>query len=464
MAIWRPNLGGRAGPKYLQIVDAIADDIRNGSLRPGARLPPQRQLAYDLNVSPNTTSRAYAEGVKRTLLAGEVGRGTFVRGRASGESDAAATDLVRPKTGEIDFAHNLPAPSAAGMRLTDTLAALSDADGLRAFTDFQTEGELAAHLEAGVEWLAAAGVPAAPEDVVIVSGAQHGILTALTAIARPGDLILTEDLTYPPVKAMAAHLGLRLAGVRRDEDGLCPEALDAICAGRVARALYLSPTLQTPTTTTMSADRRRQIAAVAERRGLTLIEDDVFGHLKPDSPPPIATVAPDRTVYVSTTSKCLAPGLRVGFLKAPTTLAPAIRRAVNLTCWMTPPLMVEIAARWIRGGVAGHLTEAQRAEARSRQKLAAVILDGHDVGADPAGYHLWLTLPPHWAPGPFQAEAQRRGVKVIDGAAFAVAPSPQPRAVRLALSHEADRDRVAEGLSRLRTLLDEPFGGGAMII
>lgn len=464
MAIWKPELDGRRGPKYLRIVNALAEDIKDGSLAPGMRLPPHRELAFQLGVSPNTTSRAYAEGVARSLITGEVGRGTYVRGPGDGLPGSAPADLVRPASGPVDVSRNLPSPGFAADCLAETLAELGTSARLRGLVDYQTDADLGHHAEAAIDWLARSGIVAEREEVVVTNGAQHAILCALMAVTRPGDLLLTEDLTYAPVRAMAARLGLKLKSVAPDEGGLCPEALADICAHHAVTALYLTPTLHTPTTITLTSERRDAIAEICRQHDVVVIEDDVFGPLKPNRPDPIATRAPERTLYLTSTSKCLAPGLRIGFVRAPASQAVALRNAVNLSTWMTPPLMAEIATRWIKDGTADRLTEAQRAEAARRQDVARSIFAGQIYRSDPHGLHFWLNLPSDWTADAFKIEAGHRGVKITEGAAFAAEPGFNPNAVRLCLSHEADARRLQSGLETLRSILDEIPTRSALIL
>ncbi len=464
MAMWRPALDEHSGPKYLQIVDALANDIVSGVLKPGMRLPPHRDLAYDLGVSPNTTSRAYAEGVARALIQGEVGRGTYVRWPGQWPSEEDRLPLTRRHSGPIDFSRNLPSPGLAERYLADTLSALGASTDLRALMDDQSEAGPARHSEAAIAWLARTGVEADADEVAITIGAQHGILAALMAVTRPGDLLLTEELTYAPVKAMAERLGLKIKAVALDDGGLCPDTFDQICGTHAVKALYFTPTLHTPTTITMADDRRERITAIAQRRGVFLIEDDVFGTLKPDGPPPVATFASECTLYVTSTSKCLAPGLRVGFVRAPAAQAAAIRSAVNLSCWMAPPLMVEIAARWMEDGTADRLTAAQRSQATKRQNMARTILSDCDIRADRHGLHLWLVLPAAWPADIFRIEAQNRGVKLVEAAAFAVTPGDAPNAVRLCLSHEPDERRLQSGLQTVKTVLQGTPEHSALVL
>ncbi len=231
MTIWKPDLKGRKGPKYLQIADAISEAIDSGELMPGTQLTPQRILAYELDVSPNTTSRAYAECVNRGQLYGEVGKGSFVKipqrevGHTSG--------LNRSDRGPIDLSRNLPFSSHSSGYLTETLKQLGSVSDLEVFLSYQTsEGDLRHHLEAGRKWLGLTGVKAAVDEIVITSGAQHGLFSTLMSFTSRGDTILVEELTYPPVRLMTQRLGLKVQTVEIDQEGLIPEALDKTCKSR----------------------------------------------------------------------------------------------------------------------------------------------------------------------------------------------------------------------------------------
>ena len=464
MTIWQPDLSGRSGPKFRQIADAIGDGVARGRLSEGVRLPPQRDLAHALGVSLNTVSRAYADATERGFVRGEVGRGTYVREAGPLPSEAPAAALTRPSMGPIDFSLNLPAPGRAAAALARSLEELSASEDLAAFLDYQGAEAQDHHAAAAAQWLGRIGLAARPDEVVLTSGAQQGLLVALLATTRPGDALLTEALTYAPIKAMAHHLGLKLIPVSGEGGTLDPEALDAACTRTAARVLYCLPTLHTPTGATMDAERRAAIAAVAREQGLTIIEDDVFGFLPPERPAPLACFAPERTIYVTSVSKSLAPGLRIGYLHAPAEKTRALRAAVSLSSWMPPPLMAEIASRWIEDGTADALNAFQRDEAAQRQAVARELIPSGYLEAEAHGFHLWLRLPPHWHPDLFRMEAESRGVKVLVGGAFAIDPADSPQAIRLCLSHEASRERVRQGLAVVAELLESPGQEGTLVL
>ncbi|MCG8562500.1 MAG: PLP-dependent aminotransferase family protein [Hyphomicrobiales bacterium] len=464
MTIWRPSLAGRTGPKFRQISDAIGESVADGRLTAGTRLPPQRDLAYALGVSLNTVSRAYADATDRGFVQGEVGRGTYVRAGGPLSAQAQPDGLTRPAEGPIDFSLNLPAPGRAAAALARTLKALSGSPALASFLDYQAAPDQPHHAAAAADWLGQVGLEARGEDIVITAGAQHGIMVALLATMRPGDVLLTEALTYAPIKAIAHHLGLKVYAVAGDDGMLDPDALDLACGRVAAKAVYCLPTLHTPTTATMDVDRRSAIAAIARKRGLTLIEDDVFGFLPPERPPPLAQFAPERTIYVTSVSKSLAPGLRVGYLRVPPERADAVRTAVRLSSWMPPPLMAEIASRWIEDGTADELTAFQREEAAARQSMARSLIPDRYLSGNAHGFHIWLTLPPQWRADMFQMAARDHGVQVVAGGAFAIDRSDGPNAIRLCLSHESSRARVHQGLAAIAELLRAPGPNDSMIL
>lgn len=455
MAKWKPEIGSRGGTRAQALVEAIRADIASGLLKPGDRLPPQRELAYALGLSPNTVMRAYTDAARHGYVCGEVGRGTYVRPPNMGIAESAGAALQRAPSGPIDFSLNLPFPGDGEVVLGETLATIARAGSLSTYLDHHPGEADLRHRQAGAAWISRLGLVAEAGQVAVTNGAQQGISAALMGTLRPGDTLLTEKLTYAPLKGLARHLGLRLVGVSMDEEGLLPDALEAACRQWPAKALYFTPTVQTPTTATMSEQRRREIGRIVHRHGLVVIEDDVFGHLPTTRPVPLAAFAPERTIFVTGLSKSAAPGLRIGYVYAPERLIAPVRTAVGLSSWMSPPLMMEVATRWITDGTADDLNARQRAHAERRFDMARRVLNGHDFKPHlHQAMHLWLSLPERWSAEAFAIAAEQAGVLLQPASRFLVSSSPLPAAVRLCLSHELSDARVAEGLGILADLLD----------
>lgn len=464
MAIWIPDLSSGDSPKYLQIVEAMAEDIATGRLPAGTRLLPHRELAYRLNVSPSTTSRAYAEAVKRALLRGEVGRGTFVRSTNADPAQEKPETLRRAESGPVDLSRNLPMPGLSEQHVRRVMSEIANDTGLRSLLDYQTDADLVHHRAAGQTWLESCDVSSDLDCIVPIVGGQHGILSILMALLQPGDLLLAEALTYTPVLAMAARLNLQAGAVAMDEGGVVPEAFEAWCRKGNPKAFYLTPTLQAPTTVTLSEARRRRLADIATHYGVILIEDDVFGPLKSDKPAPLAQIAPETTIYVSSLSKSVAPGLRVGFLKAPKKLAAALHQSVNLSVWMTPPLTLEVASRLIEDGTAVEMADQQKRIAKHRQQLVKRILGAVAIPKLADGFHVWLPLPEGWRADVFNTECARLGVRVSEGRSFAINAGDVPEAIRLCISHEANEERLQRGLGIVAGVLRQKPSESSMLI
>lgn len=450
MTMWQPVLEGRSRPRYLAIVETLAEDVASGALAVGSRLPTHRDLADRLGVTVGTVSRAYAEAARRGLVSGQVGRGTFVRGAI--EDPGGASD------GLVDLAQNHPPETAARPQraaLAASLAAFSGRADFGRLLDYPAAGGNPADREAGAEWIARAGVEAAPDRVLVCTGSQHGLTVVLATVMQPGDLLLTESLTYAGLKSVAGLLHLSLAGLPIDRHGLRPEAFEDACRKGKARALYVIPTLHNPTTAVMPLERRREIAEIATRHDVAIVEDDVHGLLPEERPVPLAALAPERTHYLTSTSKTLAPGLRIAYVLAPAHMVPRLTDGLQATTWAVAPLTAAVASSWITSGTADVILAERRREARARQVLAQRILAGADFDSQPEAYYLWLRLPEPWRRDSFAAVLRARGVDLTSAEAFAVGRDPAPHAVRLCLGAARSREELRRGLE----LVAEVVGG-----
>jgi DNA-binding transcriptional MocR family regulator len=240
-----------------------------------------------------------------------------------------------------------------------------------------------------------------------------------------------------------------------DEQGLQPDALEAACRGG-AKVLFCLPNLQNPTGAVMSEERRRRIATVVRKHALTVVEDDAYGLLLDRRPPPLCTLVPESGWFIGGVSKLLAPGLRIGYLAAPAdTGTERLAEEAGLAVRMTPPLMAEVAARWVQDGTADELVVRRRREAQERLELAREVL-GDALPKTPRGstYHLWLPLPARWRAESFTAQARRRGVSVTPAELFTVGPATAPAAVRVCLGAPRTRASLEKGLRRLRETLE----------
>jgi DNA-binding transcriptional MocR family regulator len=441
---------GRA--KYRKIVHDISEQIRSGVLRPGARLPTHRALAYTHGVSLGTATRIYAELFELGLVSGEVGRGTFVRAPVA--TKAAAFFYDREASNVVDLSRNFMVIEGQAEHFASAVAKTLEAEGHDLLL-YQPHAGRDRDRAAGASWLSTDDVQFSvdPSRVLVCNGGQHGLTLSLLATTQPGDIVAVEAYTYPGLKVLASVLRIRLVPVALDQHGIVPTDLDTLCRKERIKALYCMPTVQNPLGIVMPIERRREIAALAAHHDFRIIEDDAYGFLVENSPPPLASFAPERSYYLRTTSKSLAPGIRVAYLVAPEEDVARLTVIVRATTWTAPPLMAGLATRWIMDGTAGRLIVEKRMEARCRQALAAEILNGYEHSAHPASFHLWLKLPPGCRTDDFLVAARERNVLVSPASLFKVgdAATAIPQAVRLCLGapqRRADLERA------LRTIVD----------
>ena len=465
--MWCPSLRPNA-PRYLAIVEALQVDIEAGALGQGTRLPPQRDLARALGVSIGTVTRAYSLAEERGLVRGEVGRGTYVG--AADVDDLPFADTGETLAGGINLGMSWPLEDL-NPDLESALAAVKRRSDLESLTRYQPNLGMSRHRRAGARWIAAHGFEVEPDSVAICGGGQHAMTVALSALAKSGDTILVEELTYPGVRAVAEFLGLKMVGVAMDREGLLPESLEQACRTRHPKALYTVPTLHNPTTSTQGAVRRAELAAVAREYGLPIVEDAIH-HLLLDpaeAPPLLASYAPELSYLIASPSKVVAGGLRVAYLAAPEPALSELSQRLWATTWMVAPLVAEVMTHWIEDGTALRIVGRKRQESARRLALAHRVLNAPAVGAElrsaKTGYHAWLSLPPAWPDvATLVATAAQQGVVVTGGSAFQVGPGGDATGIRVSISAPGELGTLERGLRILRDVLKHPARLGRAIV
>lgn len=450
---WTPHIVKGAGPLYLAIADAIEADIRAGTLRHGARLPPQRALADRLGIDFTTVSRAYAEARRRALVEGRVGMGTFVQNPAA-QPERIAPASAPASAGIVDLTMNFPPRVGdAGLttRLWAEISGLEATGGMDLLLRYQEVGGTRADREAGVQWLAASLPGLSSERLVITPGAQGALLALLTLLKHPDRPVAVEALCYPGFRSLAGHMGAAMMPVAMDEHGLIPEDLAAQCARHRPALLYCTPNLHNPTTATIPLDRREAIAEIARTHDVTILEDDAYGRLADNGLPPLAALAPERTYHIASLSKALAPALRIAYVACPDARGAArLTGAVRATTSMASPLGAAIATRWIETGLAEQTLTAIRAETEARQALAHRLLGQDGLRSDPRAYHAWLPLAHGWSRSDFASRLRHAGIGVVTSDAFAIGPAPE--ALRIGFAAPIERATLENSLREIAEL------------
>ncbi|SHM78282.1 PLP-dependent aminotransferase family protein [Bradyrhizobium lablabi] len=413
--------------EYLKLADTVAVEIANGALKPGDRLPPQRSFAYERKIAVSTASRVYTELLRRGLVVGEVGRGTFV----SGETRRGVSSLTEPRGQRIDLEVNYPLLPTQSAMIARSLEGLERPEALdvalrqTSITGTQAARTISAEFLSRGDWS-----PGADQFVFTANGRQC-IAAALAAVVPSGGRCGVEALTYPFIKDIAARLGVTLVPLTMDEEGVRPDAVQKAHREAHLSALYIQPTIQNPLGMTMPPGRRADLVRVVEKLGLPIIEDTVYSFLGDEAP--LAALAPDTCIVLDSLSKKVAPGLAVGFIVSPPRLRERIMASVRSGGWTASGFALAAGTRMMGDGTVSELVRLKRIDAARRQQMAAKYLAGFEVQANIQSYHLWLTLPPHWRSQTFVAAAARRDIALTPSTTFAVAPGHAPNAVRLAL-------------------------------
>ena len=436
--------------RYKSLVDRFAADIRAGRLAPGSRLPTHRQLATEAGVALVTASRVYAELEAMGLVSGEAGRGTFVRETAL--PPGQGIDQQEVAAGVVDLNFNYPSVPGQADLLRTALRQLALSGDLEALLRYQPHGGRLHERASVARHLVLRGLTVAAEQVLLVNGAQHGLAVTLMALFKPGDVIAVDALTYPGFKVVAESLHLELLPIACTAHGPDLAALEKLCRTRPIRAVYSMPTLHNPLGWVMSLAHREQWAAIARKHGLTLIEDAAYAFLAQNPPPPLAALAPERTVYISGFSKSVATGLRVGFVVAPPSMVAALERAIRATAWNTAGVLTAIASGWIEDGTVARLEAQKRADARARQALAMQTLAGLRTVSHPDSYFVWLPLAEDARADQVAMALMREGISVSTAEPFAVS-NHVPHALRLALG-SVDMQTLGVALKRVKWVVE----------
>ncbi|WER48322.1 PLP-dependent aminotransferase family protein [Cupriavidus sp. WKF15] len=448
---WAKRIADSPKPAYLTIPDLIEEALADGRLQARDRLPGLRDLAEALDLNYTTVARAYGEARKRGLIDAKAGSGTYVRGRAPALPLRAGTSA--------EMTMNMPPePPALATRLRESSAALLAGTDPYTLLRYQDFGGTPADRAAVTAWLRRLVPTAASETLLICPGIHSALVALLSQLARGGQTLCVEALAYPGIKAIAAQLGVQLQALPGDEDGMIGSAFENFCKAHKPAALYCNPTIQNPSTRTMSQGRREILADIALRYNVPIIEDDAYGMLPRRTPDTFAALAPELTYYMTGLSKCFGAGLRTAFVHAPSARqSQRLAGTLRATTVMASPFTNLLATAWIKDGTADEMLAAVRQENAARQAIATRVLAGRTYAADPEGFHLWLHLGTGnaWRPSELALHLRSRGIGAVSSAAFSTDGNP-PDAIRLCLGGPGERDEIEESLQIVADTLDDP--------
>ncbi|WP_179188765.1 PLP-dependent aminotransferase family protein [Kiloniella majae] len=452
------------GQKYAHLEQLFKTAIRDGILKPGEKLPPLRAAAWEAKCSLGTMSRVYNSLERKGLVSAKVGRGTFVE-----EAANIGADVILPNPQHSrrehplknDYTVDLGMNAIANdwgeeiirwaLQRTSTKASsfnlMTYRDG---FGDAQQKLALRAFLPEPLRGIN-------DDRILINHGAQNGVYTALGRLSSPGDTICQEPLSYPGVSAAISQLGLSSLTVETDDQGICPISFEQHCKKGRVRILVTTATGHNPTCITTSLSRRKEIGAIARKYDVLIIEDDIYGFLYPDAPPPYAELFPEQAIYLSGLAKRITPSLRIGFAVAPPHLTMLMAQGITAQTWMVSPILInaaiEIASR------TDDLTDFTRqttATAKERHNLTSRILSPYIDSYASCQSHAWVRLPETISISQLVRQTSKAGVHILDGSRFANNTTAGRHNIRLSIMAPETIQELEKGLIKLSTILSNP--------
>ena len=470
-------------PLYQQIEGYLRQAILSGNLSANTRLPACRQLAHDLGVNRSTVENAYSALEADGLVFSRMGSGTYVlqqdiipnvpnhNTRAHlplwQQSFHTQNTISTSKMVEEMLqagGHPRPINFASGVsdvrefpaeEFRKTLQSVMRRDQIDALEYGDPNGY--APLREGIAHiLASQGLQTRPESILITAGSQQAIFLASQVLLKPNDTVLVENPTYSAAIDLFCTLGYQIVGVPMDNQGMQVDQLEKLLQQHHPKLIYTIPNFHNPTGTCLSSVRRRQLIVLAERYNVPILEDDFVGDLRYEGhvQPSLKALDPGgQVIYVSTFSKMLVPGLRVGFIVADGPVYESLLNYKRLSDLATSTLIQRALDAFVTVG--RYQTYLHRSCQTFRKRRDAMIkaIDHHLPGkvsfdAPSGGLFIWLRLPDSISANELLPLACKEGVAFVPGKYFFIDHLHGDEWMRLNFVSQPVDD-IEEGIKRL---------------
>lgn len=446
---WKPDLSNTKPPIYLALVRLLEEDIKNGVLLPGTKLPPQRELADYLDINLSTVSRAFKICEQKGLLSASVGNGTYV------SSDATADKIIicgQEKSQIIDMG-GLYSHIEANRKVKQYAEhLLKKPDALKLFSYAEAEGS-ETQRTAGVMWFRKMGLHTDTQHIILAAGGQNGLTATICGLLKQGDRIGTDFVTFPGIKTTAQMIGVQLVAIQHNDFEMTEAGIHYAIQNENIKGIYVIPDFHNPTSHIMSLETRKMIAQIAQKRNIIIIED-VINNLLEDNPlPPIAAFAPEQVICLASLSKTIAPGLRTAFIHVPEKYHHKLATALYTMNISNPALLSTISAGLIMNGIADEIIMERKNEISNRNLIANEILNGYLVESKITCPIRYLLLPDYFTGKSFEICASQAGVQVFGAERFTVGNKPADKTARISIITPPTIAELTEGLQRLKKIL-----------
>ena len=447
---WKPTIDKTKKPIYQELAGQLEQDITNGVLLPGTKLPPQRELADYLDLNLSTISKAFKVCGLKGLLSSSVGSGTFVSYDAL--SNAYLLEDTKPQ--QIEMGATLPDNASYEPLLLQLKSMLQETDYEKWF-GYGRPGESLWQKDAAVKLIRRGGFETTVDHILFANGGQNAMAATLASLCRPGDRIGADYHTYPGLKTVASMLSVQIVPIKSENYELSPTAFEEACKNENIKGIYLIPDYHNPTTSCMSVENRKGIAAIAKKYNQFIIEDATYHLHSEKTLPAIASFAPEQVIHIASLSKSIAPGLRLAYAAVPSQYKELIAKALYNLNITVSPLLAELTARTIVSNQFEVLIENHRKQTIIRNQVVNRYLADYTCLGTETGIFRWLLLPGKVTGAEFEKLAAQQGVQVYAAERFVVGNSCPERAVRVAICATESLEELERGLVILKRLLNE---------
>lgn len=450
---WKPDKETLKRPVYLSLAERLEQDIASGQLAPGTKLPPQRELADFLDLNFTTITRAYKLCELKGLLYAVIGSGTFVSPNAARSVTISLDNTPREQI-ELGFVASF---EQSNYLVTETARKAMEKRYLEQLFNYDDPTGIPHQKMAAIRWMQQFGMDAKPDQLAIVSGAQNALAVTLFALFEPRSRIAVDRYTYSNFIELARGFHIHLVPIDGDDCGMFPDELENQCRLTEIQGVFLMPSCCNPTTVMMKDKRKHELAAVIRNYGLILIEDDIYAFLTAgvieDYRQPMAQLLPERSVYISGTSKAICSGLRVAYLVFSPVFREKILKSIFNINVKTSSLDAEIITELIVSGKANEITTIKKELAESANHIFFQLFPNAPKGGHPLSLFRWLPVSPKTDVVQLVNALQGQGVRVFDSNRFLVGSNTAAHSLRVSLASTPSLKTLEKGLLILKEAL-----------
>lgn len=450
---WKPDRSILKRPLYFSIAEALENDIRDGFLAPGTKLPPQRELADFLDVNFTTITRSYKICELKGLIYAVTGSGTFVSPNAT-RSITISTEKFSGDCIDLGFVASF---EQCNYMILETMKKVMEKRYLEQLLNYNDPTGIPHQKMAGLNWMESFGIHADTEHIAIVSGAQNALAITLSALFEPGNRIAVDFYTYSNFIELSKMFHIQLVPIFGDENGMLPDELENQCRLNDIHGIFLMPSCCNPTTFMISDARKKELAKVIKKFKLIVIEDDIHAFLTAgivaDYKQPMFQLLPEQTVYICSTSKSICSGLRVAYIVFGNMFKEKILKAIFNINVKTSSLDGEIITELILSGKANEIVAEKKRLAQSANEIFTEYFPQAPCIGHPLSFFRCLPILENKNGQQLEANLLQKGMRVFHSDRFLSGANKPEQFLRISLASTNSLKELKTGLEILKAQL-----------